>query len=86
MKIPLALWILLYIGAVVTVGSMYLFAVSSFGIHAIMTGALAGAVSHVLYVIADLDDAFAGDWQVPREPFERVRAHMERAVLAGEGR
>jgi hypothetical protein len=86
MKIPLALWILLYVGAVVTVGSMYLFAVSSFGIHAIMTGALAGAVSHVLYVIGDLDDAFAGDWQVPREPFERVRAHMERAVLAGDGR
>jgi hypothetical protein len=52
-----------------------------------MTGALAGAVSHVLYVIADLDDAFAGDWQVPREPVERVRAHMERAALAGdEGR
>jgi len=86
MKIPLALWILLYIGAAVTVGSMYLFAVSSFGIHALMTGALAGAVSHVLYVIADLDDAFAGDWQVPREPFERVRAHMERAVQAGDGR
>jgi len=86
MKIPLALWILLYIGAVVTVGSMYLFAVSSFTVHAIMTGALAGAVSHVLYVIADLDDAFAGDWQVPREPVERVRAHMERVVLAGDGR
>ena len=84
MKIPLALWILLYIGAVVTVGSMYLFAVSSFTVHAIMTGALAGAISHLLYVIADLDDAFAGDWQVPREPFERVRNHMERAILAGE--
>lgn len=79
MKIPLALWTLLYIGAFVTVGSMYLFAVSSFSIHALMTGALAGAVSHVLYVITDLDDAFDGDWQVPREPFERVRAHMERA-------
>jgi hypothetical protein len=35
----------------------------------------------VIYVIADLDDAFAGDWEVPREPFERVRAHMERASL-----
>ena len=85
MKIPLALWILLYVGGVVTVGSMYLFAVSSFTVHSLMTGALAGAVSHVLYVIADLDDAFAGDWQVPREPFERVRAHMERAVRASEG-
>ena len=79
MKIPLALWILLDIGALVTVGSMGLFAVSNFAIHAIMTGALAGAISHLLYVIADLDDPFAGDWQVPREPFERVRDHMARA-------
>jgi hypothetical protein len=85
MKIPLALWALLYIGAAVTVGSMYLFAVESFAVHAVMTGALAGAVSHVIYVIADLDDAFGGDWQVPREPFERVRAHMERAHEAGLG-
>lgn len=79
MKIPLALRILLYTGAAITVGSMYLFAVEDFLVHAVMTGAMAGAVSHVLYVIGDLDDAFGGDWQVPREPFERVRAYMERS-------
>jgi hypothetical protein len=77
-RIPSALRWLLYTGALILVGSTWLFAVDSFVIHAIVTGALAAGVSHVLYVIEDLDDSFGGAWQVPREPFERVRAHMRR--------
>jgi hypothetical protein len=75
-RIPRALRWLLYMGAFILIGSTWLFSVDSFTIHAIVTGALAGGVSHVIYVIEDLDDSFGGDWQVPREPFERVRAHM----------
>lgn len=44
--------------------------------HAIMTSALAGCISHVLYVISDLDDCFSGNWQVPSSQFERVRAQV----------
>lgn len=77
MRIPLALNILLYFGAFITVASMYLLAIDSFAIHAIATGALAGAISHVLYIVSDLDNPFAGDWQVPRAAFERVRRIME---------
>jgi hypothetical protein len=77
-RIPSALRWLLYMGAVILVGSTWLFSVDNFAIHAIVTAALAGGVSHVIYVIEDLDDSFGGDWQVPREPFERVRAHMRR--------
>lgn len=79
MRIPAALKILIYAGAVFTVASLYLFAVRSALIHALMTGALAGAVSHVLYVIRDLDDPFRGDWQVSPDAFERVRRTMEAA-------
>jgi hypothetical protein len=79
-SIPTALRILLYTGAVSTVGSMYLFAVDSFAIHAVMTAALAGAISHVLYVIEDLDSCFEGHWQVPRTPFERVSRQMTAAA------
>ena len=75
-SIPTALRILLYTGAVSTVGSMYLFAVESFPVHAVMTAALAGAIAHVLYVIEDLDHCFDGHWQVPRAPFERVSRQM----------
>jgi membrane associated rhomboid family serine protease len=77
-RIPLALRILLYTGAVMTVASTYLFAIDSFAVHAIVAGALAGAISHVIYLIGDLDQCFAGDWQVPRSAFERVRSYMER--------
>jgi RNAse (barnase) inhibitor barstar len=82
-RIPRALRWLLYMGAFVLVGSTWLFAVDNFTIHAIVTAALAGGVSHVIYVIEDLDDSFGGDWQVPRESFERVRAHMQRRVKTG---
>lgn len=76
LRLPLALRVLIHSGAVITIGSMYLFAVDRFAAHALMTGAMAGAVAHVLYVIEDLDNCFAGDWQVPREPFERVRRYL----------
>jgi hypothetical protein len=77
-RIPLALRILLYTGAVMTVASTYLFGIDSPVIHGIVAGSLAGAISHVIYLIGDLDACFAGDWQVPRAPFERVRRYMER--------
>jgi hypothetical protein len=75
LRIPLALRLLLYSGALMTVASMYLLAVPSAAVHALMTGSLAGAIAHLLYVIGDLDDPFAGEWNVAREPFLRVRRH-----------
>jgi hypothetical protein len=77
-RIPFPMKALLYVGAVIVVGSMYLFRVESFTVHAIMTGAVAGAVSHVLYLIWDLDNPFSGAWRVSTEPFERVRRYMAR--------
>ena len=73
LRMPRPLRLLLYIGAVILVCSTWLFAVDSFALHAFVTGASTAAVSHVLYVIEDLDDCFAGDWQVPRAAFLRVR-------------
>ncbi|HUQ06915.1 MAG TPA: DUF4239 domain-containing protein [Kofleriaceae bacterium] len=72
-RMPFGLSLLLYVGAVVMVASMYLLEVQSFAIHAIITGALAAAVSHVLYLVIDLDDAFSGLWQVSTDPFRRAR-------------
>ena len=77
-RIPFALYLLIYGGAVLVVGSMWLFAVRSVAVHAFITSAMAGAVSHVLYVVRDLDDSFSGDWQVDPEPFKRVRRYMAR--------
>jgi hypothetical protein len=82
-RMPAALRVLLYSGAVTMVGSMYLFAVRSFTIHALITAALAGAISHVLFVIEDLDSCFQGHWQVPRDAFARVQAQIDGGDVAG---
>jgi hypothetical protein len=82
LRIPLALRLLLYTGAVLTVGSLYLFAVEREAIHVLMTAALSGAIAHILYIIRDLDDPYFGDWQVSRLPFEHVGSYI-RAALAG---
>src|SRR5262249_15541160 len=44
-RIPLAMRILLYFGAIMTVASVYLFDLRSFTVHALITGALAGAIA-----------------------------------------
>lgn len=78
LHIPRALRWILYGGAFLLVGSTWIFEVESVVVHAIVTGALAGAVSHVIYVIEDLDNCFKGDWRVPRRSFEAVRSLMQR--------
>ncbi len=79
LRIPLALWMLLQFGAVIVVASVYLFDARLATLTAI-TAALSGALSHVLYVVRDLDNCFAGAWRVPRTPFEDVRHYLERCL------
>jgi hypothetical protein len=79
-RIPIAMRILLFTGAVITIGSMYLLAFDKLWIHALTTAALAGAVSHILFLIIDLDDPFAGNLNVAKDPFLRARRSFERAV------
>lgn len=80
LKIPLAMKLLLYAGAVILVGSMWLFAIDRLWLHALLTGSLAGGLSHVLFVIHDLDDCFSGDWQVPPAAFHRVQKYMSENI------
>jgi hypothetical protein len=77
-RIPLALHMLLYAGALITIGSVYLLAFDRLWIHATVTAALAGAIAHILYLVRDLDDAFAGDWQVSNAPLLRARRSFAR--------
>jgi hypothetical protein len=77
-KIPTAMNVLLYTGAFIIVGSMYLLPFEQFWLHAVASAALAGAIAHILFLIHDLDTAFAGDYQVDKGPFERARKTFER--------
>jgi hypothetical protein len=85
-KIPMALRILLYSGAVVMIGSMYLLSVESVVIHSIITGAMAACIAHILYLTHDLDDAFAGDWRVNPAAFERAHRSLQRLENMRHGR
>jgi hypothetical protein len=76
-RIPVPLRILLYTGAMTVIGSLYLFAVQRFWIHAFIVAATAGAISHVLYVIEDLDDPFWGAWRVTDSPFLRLCDYID---------
>jgi hypothetical protein len=76
-RIPFGLTLLLYIGAGVVVGSMFLLKVERFSLHAVATGALSAAIFHILYLVRDLDDAFSGLWQVSTDPFERTRRQLD---------
>lgn len=76
----LALTILLYNGAVVVVGSVYLLAFDQMGCHALVAAALAGAIAHALYLTRDRGDASTGGWLVARIP---VRARPQRRRARG---
>jgi hypothetical protein len=79
MRLPLSLRIFVVVGGVCTVGSMYLFGLATFWPLAVMTGMLAGAVSHILYLIHDLDTPY-GDWQVTPKPIELVKEKAAREL------
>jgi len=78
-RIPLAMKLLLYTGAVLMIASMYLVGIGPLWLHLVVTTALAGAVAHVLYLIRDLDAAFEGE-AIPKAPFERAHRAFDRAT------
>lgn len=79
-RVPSSMRILLYTGAVMVTGSIYLLDIRALWLHALVTASLAGAVAHVLYVIEDLDDAFAGDIHISKAPFVRARHSFTRVT------
>ncbi len=77
-RLPIALKILLYSGACIIIGSMYLLPVDRLWMHMLITGAMAGCIAHILYLVVDLDEAFSGDWQVSPAAFERAQRSLNR--------
>jgi hypothetical protein len=80
-RLPVLLWLLLLSGALGNIGSMYLFGVAAFWPHAAMTALLAGAISFMLFLIADLDNPFYGDWRIRPDPIVQA---VEQAATDGD--
>jgi len=77
-RIPMNMRILLYAGALIVVASMYLIWIPKWWVHATVTGALGGAIAHILYLIADLDNPFDGQFQVDKAAYVRARRSFDR--------
>lgn len=75
--IPSVVWVVMVAGAIITVGFTYLFAMKSFRLHAVATGALTVVVVLVLFTIGVLNHAFNGDIRVSPKAFELVLEEME---------
>jgi hypothetical protein len=70
--IPVILWVVLVVGAIVTVGFTYLFGMDSTTTHTLMVAALALVIGLVLFTIGSLEYPFSGDVRLSPEAFELV--------------
>jgi hypothetical protein len=76
--IPSVVWVVMVSGAVITVRFTYLFAMRSFKLHAMATGALTVVVVVLLlFTIGVLDHAYDGDVRVGPGAFELALKEME---------
>ena len=74
--IPSVVWVAMVAGAMITVGFTYLFAMRSFKLHAVATGALTIIVVLLLFTVGVLNHAFDGDVRVGPEAFELALKEM----------
>jgi hypothetical protein len=75
--IPSVVWVVMVSGALITVGLTYLFAMHSFKLHAVATGALTVVVVLLLFTVGVLDHAYDGDVRVWPGAFELALKQMK---------
>jgi uncharacterized membrane-anchored protein len=80
--IPLILWAVLVVGAIVTVGFTYLFGMDSNTTHTLMVAALALVIGMVLFTIGSLEYPFSGDVRLSPEAFHQVLGRFESSKLS----
>lgn len=80
--IPVILWVVLVVGAIVTVGFTYLFGMDSTTTHTLMVAALALVIGLVLFTIGSLEYPFSGGVRLGPEPFELVLKRFASSKLS----
>lgn len=80
--IPLILWVVLGVGAIVTVGFTYLFGMDSNTTHTLMVAALALVIGLVLFTIGALEYPFSGAVHLSPEAFHQVLGRFESSKLS----
>ena len=80
--IPLILWAVLLVGAIVTVSFTYLFGMDSNTTHTLMVAALALVIGLVLFTIGSLEYPFSGDVHLSPEAFNQVLGRFGSSKLS----
>ncbi|RUO99152.1 DUF4239 domain-containing protein [Hyphomicrobium sp.] len=70
--VPDILWIVLFVGAFLTIGFTFFFATENLSAQILMTGVLSVLVLMGLLVIVSIDHPFSGPVHIESEPLERV--------------
>lgn len=86
-ELPGAFWLMLVVGTVLLISSLYLLGAAQRRLHTIMVVAVAVLTSFNLLIIVALDHPFSGDIKVSDSPFDEEQLqglHVSRADLADE--
>ncbi len=75
--VPALVWLVLIVGAVLTVGITYCFSMKSLGSHVALTVILSGFLSLVIFLIVMMDYPFRGEFAVGPGAFELARQRMQ---------
>ncbi|MGH2600371.1 MAG: DUF4239 domain-containing protein, partial [Dehalococcoidia bacterium] len=76
--LPLFVWVLLIVGAVLTVGCVYFLGVTSSALEVTMTASLAGMIALILVLIYALDHPFQGDLSVSPDDYHAILQEVTR--------
>lgn len=76
-SIPAVVWMMLWVGAVITMAATYFFGLKNVVAQGHLVGLLAGLISVALFMIVTLDHPFKGRTHIGPEAFERLLYEME---------
>lgn len=79
--LPGVLWVVLLIGAVITVGFTYFFGLSNRAAHALMIAALSSMIGLSFFLILTLDLPFSGSLRVPPKAFQQTLQELRSGRL-----
>ena len=79
---PGVLWVILVLGAVVTVGFTYLFGLQNTWAHRLMVMSLTAVIVLVLFTIGVMDDPFTGGARLEPSAFDLILERFETSKLS----
>jgi hypothetical protein len=85
-SIPWVMWVLLVVGAVITIAYLYLFAIPDAFLQHVMIGSVAGLLAFILFMILALDHPFAGDVKVTPDAYQAIVDSYDDGGYGGNGR